>query len=146
MHLLAYCTKVMKHFRGSVIAFCKSKSALSGQCLRRSNECPKIYSGDAYTDCVDAQFGMTFAICIWCAEHERVLMQFADNADPDQLRIRAGWSGPSLTNGYCSIFRRTEKAKIRLHGCACWSGPSLCAYNKRDLFPSHVVHHLIQFQ
>ena len=41
------------------------------------------------------------------------------------------WYGPALSayrhTGHCNIWRRTEKAQIRLHGCACWLGhfPSL---------------------
>ena len=67
------------------------------------------------------------------------------------LRIRAGWSGPSLPanriNEYCSICRRTENAHINLHGCACLSGPALitacfpwCASNGIMPF-SRVTHH-----
>ena len=52
------------------------------------------------------------------------ILQFIRNAEKD-----AGWSGLSLSangiNGYCSICRRTENVHIRLHRCACWSGPTL---------------------
>ena len=55
-------------------------------------------------------------------------------------RICTGWSGPALSiyriNGYCSIYRWTENVQIRLHGCACLSGPSLFAYGIRAIFPS----------
>ena len=51
------------------------------------------------------------------------------------LRIRTGWSGPSLSayriNRYCSICRRTENVQTRLHGCARSSGHSLFAYDIR---------------
>ena len=54
------------------------------------------------------------------------------------LRIRASWSGPSLSacriNGYCSLCRRPENIQIRLHWCACSSGHSLFAYGTRALF------------
>ena len=50
------------------------------------------------------------------------------------LRIRAGWSGPSLSayriNGSC---RWTENVQLRLHGCAC--APSLLAYGFRAFLP-----------
>ena len=46
-----------------------------------------------------------------------------------RLRIRAGWSRPSLpsyrTNGYCDICRRTENVQLKLHGCALSSRPLL---------------------
>ena len=55
------------------------------------------------------------------------------------LHICAGWSGPLLPtdriNVYRSICWQTENIQIRLHGCACSSGPSLFAYGIRSFFP-----------
>ena len=53
------------------------------------------------------------------------------------------WSEPLLSayriGGYCSICQQAENAQIRLHWCACWSGPTLSAKCIRAF--SCVVHH-----
>ena len=50
-----------------------------------------------------------------------------------RLCICTGWSGSLLPttriNGYCSICRRTENVRIRLHRCARSSWPSLFRYD-----------------
>ena len=40
-------------------------------------------------------------------------------------------------NGHCRRCRQTENTKIRLHGCACWSGPSLFVYDRRAFLLSY---------
>ena len=70
-----------------------------------------------------------------CSARKRLLCNLRATQAQICLRIRAGWSEPSLSayriNGYYNTCRRTANAYSRLHGCACWSGPSLFAY---DLF------------
>ena len=66
------------------------------------------------------------------------------------LRIRAGWSGPSLSayriNGYCNIYWQTENVHIRLHGCARSSGPLLFGYGIRAFFPCYTSYGFIEKQ
>ena len=65
-------------------------------------------------------------------------MQFVDKQPQISLSISTGWSGPSLStyiiNWYCSICQRTENAQIRLHRCACWSGPTFFCKLYKGLF------------
>ena len=69
-------------------------------------------------------------------------MQFVDKAGPDKL-AHSCWLTEAIfvcfqMDGYCSKCRQIENVKIRPHGCACSSGPSLFAYG---LF-SNFVHQM----
>ena len=72
------------------------------------------------------------------------LVCYMRNAEArNSLRIPTVWSDPPANRICCNcrIYWRTEKAQIRLRGCAVRSGPSLFAYNIRSF--SWLAHQLI---
>ena len=96
--------------------------------------CTFQYSFDSYfviahLETFEQSFAFPFLILFLTITYgaqstKRALMQFADNAGPDQPAHSPSLSAYRI-NGYCSTCRRTKNVQIRLHGCARPSGPSL---------------------
>ena len=81
-------------------------------------------------------------IRVWCAMHDKGPYLFCRQHRPRS--ISPGLSGPSLStdriSGYCSICRRKENAKIRLHRGTCWSSPTLSANCIRAFGVLHIIY------